>query len=82
LSQRLAWGSLIEFQRQERSMKKHGSSGMNGPAAGSTKAPDWKSKDYGLGPEPPRYSPEWEEWVESRALLAGLEEAKKAPKAG
>jgi hypothetical protein len=38
-------------------------------------APDlaWYSKDYGLGPEPERYSWEWMEWIETRAIIAGLE---------
>ena len=56
-------------------MKKRGSAGMKKPDAGSMKqAPDWKSQDYGLGPEPPRYSPAWMEWMEDQALLAGLRE--------
>lgn len=59
-------------------MKKRGFAGMKKPDAGSMKrAQDWKSQDYGLGPEPPRYSPEWMKWVETRALLAGLDQAAK-----
>jgi hypothetical protein len=35
----------------------------------------WESKDHGLGPQPERYSPEWMEWIENRALVAGMTEA-------
>jgi hypothetical protein len=35
----------------------------------------WELKDYGLGPEPARYSPEWMEWIDSRAWIAGIQEA-------
>ena len=56
-------------------MKKRGSAGMKKPVAGSMEqAQASKSQDLGLGPEPPRYSPEWEEWVESQAQVAGLRE--------
>ena len=56
-------------------MKKRGSAGMKKPDAGSMKqAQDSKSQDYGLGPEPPRYSPAWMEWVESRDQIAALRE--------
>jgi hypothetical protein len=43
-------------------------------AAGPTKRPeDSKSRDYGIGPEPKRYSFQWMEWIETRALLAALD---------
>jgi hypothetical protein len=54
-------------------MKKRGSAGMKKPDAGSMK----QAPDYGLGPEPPRYSPEWMEWKESRSQIKGLEELAK-----
>ena len=60
-------------------MKKRGSAGMKKPVAGSMEqAQASKSQDLGLGPEPPRYSPEWMEWMEDQALLAGLDQAAKA----
>lgn len=37
---------------------------------------EWQSKDYGIGPEPPRYSLAWEDWIECRAMIAGLREGK------
>lgn len=43
--------------------------------------PAWKLKDYGIGPEPPRGSWEWFEWIETRALIAGLEAASERQKA-
>lgn len=45
---------------------------------------DWKSMDFGLGPEPPWGTPEWTEWVETQTQLAALEEVKQkqAKKAG
>jgi hypothetical protein len=33
----------------------------------------WQAKDYGIGPEPERYSWEWMEWIETRAIITGLE---------
>jgi hypothetical protein len=49
---------------------------------GASPASAWKSKNYGLGPEPERYSPEWMDWIESRAMVAGLEEAAEDQKKG
>ena len=33
----------------------------------------WKLKDYGIGPEPLKGTPEWMEWIEDRAMLAATE---------
>jgi hypothetical protein len=38
----------------------------------------WKSKDYGIGPEPEWGTLEWENWIEMRALLAAAAEIKEA----
>ena len=58
-------------------MKPTKSPSTSKPTDGSSQANQaWKSKDYGLGPEPPRGTPEWMEWIEDRAMLAGLAEAR------
>lgn len=57
-------------------MKRTKSPSTKTPTGGSsTGFLDWKSKDYGLGPEPPRGSLEWMEWIEDQALLAGADAA-------
>jgi hypothetical protein len=53
-------------------MKPLASDGTKEPSGGLTRAQDWKSQDFGLRPEPERYSPEWEEWIESQGLIAAL----------
>jgi hypothetical protein len=56
-------------------MKPTQSPSANTPDSGSSNDTlEWKSKDYGLGPEPPTYSWEWMQWIEDRALLAGISE--------
>lgn len=61
-------------------MKPPKSPSMSEPTAGkSPEFLDWKSRDYGLGPEPPRGSPEWMRWIEDQSMIAAADEAK-APK--
>ena len=42
----------------------------------------WRLKDYGIGPEPEFGSAEWEDWIETRAMVARLREAADRKKQG
>lgn len=45
-----------------------------GREAGPEKtAPECKSKDYGLGPEPAKGTPEWMEWIEDQSMIAAFD---------
>lgn len=56
-------------------MKQPLSGSPNLPTDGKPSNLDWKQKDYGLGPEPAKGSPDWFDWIETRAQIAGLKEA-------
>lgn len=56
-------------------MKQKQSGSPSGPTAGKpTPYQEWKSKDYGLGPEPPKGTWEWMQWIEDQAMIAGVAE--------
>ena len=55
-------------------MEQNESPSVNPPDAGSSSSMlDWKLKDYGNGPEPPRGSPDWMRWIEEQAVNAAAD---------